>query len=801
MGQTQPQPQAQSQAVFGDWVARARRAIDLTQHELADQVGCSVSALRKIESGERRPSREIAELLATNLAIPADQRAAFVTLARRDAGPPALPHVIEAASPALTTPEFVSRSVDAPPLSAAPPAPPTPLVGREHELATVARLLLEPSCRLITLVGPGGIGKSRLAHHVSVESARGAGFDLCYVDLTTIQTPELMAQTIAAAAGAQTLPNWTVRESLYLFLQDRRVLFVLDNLEHLLDGVDLISGLLQSAPHVKVLATSRERLNLHGEWVLEVQGLPIPETEEGFDESSAVRLFLQCARRVRVDFTPDRDDKAAIARICRDVEGMPLAIELAAGWVGVLTCQEIGDEIARDPHILASSARDLPNRHRSMQAVFDQSWRLLSENDQYQLARLSAFRGGFDRELASRVANVTLANLSSLVARSLVRRSGPHRFDMHELVRQFCRERLVESGQADEAFHAHASALHGVALEARRNLFGLQQMEWLERLQVDLGNIRAALEWCTASGAVATGLQIASSLMAFWYQRDLQAEGRSWIEGLLAVAREEESAGMASPFDGQAIDPMLRAEALTTVGYLAYEMGDFAEAGDHLREALRMPEIEENPNAQATALVVLGQVHGSQGAYAEARAVLERALALTLNDIYAQRRRASALMALGDVTGLSGDDEHAQFLYAASTAIYRDVGDLNAVAYSLRKWGWSALRCGEIDSADGLTRESLALNQQTGSKIGAIACLVSLGAIAQARGGLSAAGCLVAAAQGLMERLQVRLRPIDEVGLARVLQELGASTEGRAALHSDCRALTLDEAIARLTSR
>lgn len=348
-------------------------------------------------------------------------------------------------------------------------------------------------------------------------------------------------------------------------------------------------------------------------------------------------------------------------------------------------------------------------------------------------------------------------------------------------------------------------------MQARPHLIGPQQMAWLDRLQLEVSNLRAALEWCIASGAVGPGLQLASSLTGFWYQRDLQGEGRRWLEQLLAATSQPIAGGdtaenaaqgagrSALELPSAAYDPLLRADALAALAYLTYEMGDFVEAGARLQEALRIPETSENPNVLASVLVSLGQVQGSLGEHDAARAVLERALSLAQDDIYAQRRRASALMALADVTGLSGDDERAQFLYAASTAIYRDVGDANAVAYSLRKWGWSALRCDEVEAADALVRESLTLNQQTGSKIGMIACLVCLGAIAYSQGEVADAACLIVATQGLMERHQVRLRPMDELGLARTLRALAAEGDGSALGDAaGCRALTLEETIAQV---
>lgn len=783
---------AESHPVFGEWVARLRRALDLTQQELADRVGCSVSALRKIESGERRPSREIADLLAMQLEVPAAQRADFMTLARREA--PA--HMLaEPAAYAGSMPPAPGILVPEPTPSSTIPIAPTPLVGREHEVHMIVNLLQDPVCRLVTLVGTGGIGKTRLALHAALQPVHGAGGATYYLDLGSLTSPELMAQTIAGAIGCQTPRDAQVRACLLNHVQSRPMLIVLDNLEHLLEGVDLLAEILLHGPGVKILATSREPLNLQGEWVFEVQGLPIPRNG-GFEESSAVQLFLQSARRSRIGFAPDADEREAIVEICRLVEGLPLAIELAAGWVRMLSCREIAREIARDQHFLASTARDVPQRHRSIAAVFDQSWRLLGEVERRHLRRLSIFRGGFEREMAAQVAGASLADLASLMARSLVRRSGPHRYDMHELVRQYCRERLDEAGEAEAVAAIHATVMAELAAAARQELVGPRQTEWLDRVQSEINNVRAALDRCIATRATSTGLQIVSSLLGYWYQRDLQSEGKHWLVALLALEDASVARGEAP------VDPLLRVEALATFGFLAYELGDFAEAGERLEEALVILDAQPNPNLLANVLVTLGEVYGSLGRYDDAGRVLERALALAQDDVYAQRRRALALMALADVIGLQGDNERAQYLYAASTAIYRDIGDINAVAYSLREWGWSALACSEYQLAESLVRESVELNQQTGSKIGMIACLVGMGAVYLERGAIDEAARLIAAAEAQMERHAVRLRPMDALGLARTLQTLSgdADAERLQRARAQVRGWSLEEAVASVLS-
>ena len=402
-----------SEISFGAWVTRQRKALDLTREQLARRVGCSVPGLRKIESDERRPSRQMAELLADCLQIPLEQRPTFLRVARGQLRAERLP--------ATGYVPGGGQSRPAPGL----PRPPTPLIGREPELATLNRLLCDPQCRLLTLAGPGGIGKTRLA--LELASTQRAQFPdgVFFVPLVSLSLPEFIAPAIRSALGLSSSSPLDPKEQLLNHLRQKSLLLVLDNLEHLLEGVGLLAELLEQAPGVKLLVTSRERLNMQGEWLFDLQGLPVPPLDQvdRAEEYSAVALFVQSARRAQVGFELSAEERPWVARICQLVEGMPLAIELAAAWVRLLSCREIAQEIERNLDFLSTSARDLPERHRSMRAVFDHSWQMLSAEEQRVLRALSVFRGGFLREAAEQVTGASLSLLSALVTRSLVHRT------------------------------------------------------------------------------------------------------------------------------------------------------------------------------------------------------------------------------------------------------------------------------------------------------------------------------------------------------------------------------------------
>ena len=407
---------------FGEWLRQRREALRLTRPELAECAGCSVSALRKIEADERRPSRQLAELLAGCLHIGPEEQPTFIDAARgaRRVARLGRPARRPSPLPAATPPPSSGVADSAPP--AGPdwnlPAPATRLVGREAELAALAQLLDDPTCRLLSLVGPGGIGKTRLAIEAACDLWQRFADGVFFASLAGTSSSEFMVPAIAQAVALNFAGPADPRVQLANYLRNKQVLLLLDNLEHLLEGVDLLVEMLEETPGVKLLVTSRERLELQAEWVFEVQGLPVPAEDEveRLEKYSAVQLFLQRTRQAQVAFELSTEDRAHVARICRLVEGMPLAIELAAAWVPVLSCAEIADEIARSIDFLTTTMRDVPERQRSIRAVFDHSWHLLSEEEQQVLRPMSIFRGGFTRQAAEAVAGAGLPLLSALLA-------------------------------------------------------------------------------------------------------------------------------------------------------------------------------------------------------------------------------------------------------------------------------------------------------------------------------------------------------------------------------------------------
>jgi predicted ATPase/DNA-binding CsgD family transcriptional regulator len=416
------------------------------------------------------------------------------------------------------------------------PAQPTPFVGRAAELHDIHRLLDDPTCRLLTLLGPGGMGKTRLA----LEAAGSADFTdgVFFVPLQAVSAPEYIVMATADAVGIPLFQGGEPWQQVLNALRDKCLLLVMDNFEHLLEGAALVSELLAAAPDVKVLATSREALNLQEEWLYNVAGMAFPgargDDDRPFEDFSAVRLFAQSARRQRPDFSLE-DERDGVLRICQLVEGMPLGLELAAVWVRSLSCCEIADEIERGIDFLETNSRNMPARHRSMRVVLEQSWRMLSAAEQDAFKRLSVFRGGFTREAAQAVTDASLRLLSALVDKSLLRWDAG-RYDLHELVRQYGAEQLAATPDDErDAHNRHCAYYAGWLASLWPALQGPEQKAGFEQIDLELKNIRAMWEWAIANRREADLDAALQSLWFYYDTRSLYREGETAFERAAAV--------------------------------------------------------------------------------------------------------------------------------------------------------------------------------------------------------------------------------------------------------------------------
>ena len=746
--------------LFGEWLQKQRKERNLTREEFSERVGCSVAMLRKIEDGERHPSKQIAELIASCLDIPSGERSTFVKVARGELRVDRLPTAIK-----LSVASINSRSTL--------PVLPTPMIGRQAEVEQLGQLLRDPQCRLLTLVGPGGIGKTRLAIETASQLQEIFADGVFFVPLAPVNTTRFIVPLIADAIGFTFQSGMPADPKMQLFsyLKEKTILLLIDNLEHLLaePGFELLAELLANAPGAKLLVTSRESSGLQGEWVFEVQGLPVPENGQAEEsvQNTSLELFLQRARRAHVKFTPTPKDYPAILHICQLVDGNPLAIELAAAWVRILTCAEIASEIEHGLDFLSLSARDLPARHRSMRAVFDHSWKLLPEEEQGVLRLLSVFRGGFRREAASEVAGAMLSTLSTLVTKSLIRRNGTGRYDLHELVRQFANEQCAECEVERTAAQArHGSFYLAFFGQASGRLGSAAQREALAELTAEMDNFRSAWDWAITHGEF--GL-IQQTLRTFAMLYDTRAWYQEGIETLDRAANMLESVPWRS--QSERINQVSLGHILATRSMLASRLGQYEQAQTMLERSLEILRPLNEPGALVEALFYLGSVMEMTGDYGRALDLYTEGLdvAKAVGDRYFAALCLTARVGLLGVTQMIVRPEITHERLQSVVSEWRAIGDPRFTAFALQSLSWSALRLERYDEARTALEESAALSISVGDRSIKSFADRGLGIIAQTQGEHKKA----------VEMFRKSLDIFSELGArqeaARILSDLGRS--------------------------
>lgn len=707
-----------------DFRAAARIGQRLLQLDPLDETAYVHLMRLYARSGDRAGVRRVYDLCVTTLRRELDVEPAPTTQAAyeqflRQEAPAAVP---ETMSPAATPPAARPRPL---------PQPGTPFIGREVELAHLAEWLADPGCRLITIVGPGGMGKTRLALETAVAHQRIFPDGVAFVDLAPIRDAGLVAATIAQVA-AHSAPERSAHPSqLIPALADKTLLLVIDNMEHVLDASDLLPEILHGAPGVKLLVTSRQRLELAEEWLFDLGGLPLPDAHTPPAENSAVALFVQAAKRANRHFDLTAAEETAVGRICRLVGGIPLALQLAATWVRVLSCAEIAQEIERDLDFLASSQRHLPERQRSMRAVFDYAWQLLTPTEQTVGRRLAVFRGGFTREAAESAAGASLPILSALVERALVNRSGDGRYHLHELVRQYLLHKLLLTPADDqEARQAHAAYFQNLAAEAHAQLEGPEGMRWLAQLDAEIDNVRAALAWALENRAAAVAVSLAGQLWRFWWWRGYWREGLDWLEKVLALADDTAAA------DG--LTPTTLALAYQGAGVLARSSGDYAQARRYHQAGLTIQQQAGNGRGMAASLNSLGNLALFEADYAEAERCFNESLAL-YRQVDNERGQQSALNNLAIVAMYRGDFQQARVLHEENLSLARAAGHAVHIATALGNLGDVYRYLQVYDRAQTVLLESERLLRQVNNQPSLATTLYSLARLALDTGDLAAA--------------------------------------------------------------
>jgi predicted ATPase/DNA-binding XRE family transcriptional regulator len=700
-------------AGFGGLLRRHRREAGLSQEGLAELAGLSVDAIAALERGRRRaPRAHTLRLLADALRLSAADRAQFTAAARRDT---------ESPQPQLRR----------------PPAPPNELIGRTTELTATKRLLGQRITRLLTLTGPGGVGKTRLTLALASELEDSFTDGVCWIPLASLTDPDGVVTAIAASVGVHPIEPSRLVEEIAEQIGRRTMLLVVDNCSHVVATVGQIcSALLESCPHLSILASSRELLRVPGESVYVVPALALPHDEDQVESSAAVRLFVEAtARGYDVDGQLDQ-----VARVVRRLEGMPLAIELAAAQTNVMTIEELATELETSFVILRGGSRTASPRQQSMYGAIEWSHDLLTQAEREAFAQLSVFVGGWTLGAAAAVMSgkpspgpVERAEALELIGRladkSLIRvtrRSGVARYYMLAVIREFAAGRLEAAGLAEEAARRHAHHYISLAEEAESHLRGKHQAEWLDRLDGELDNFRVAMAWSLRTRSVREALRLAGGLWLFCYLRGHYAEGDQWLERALVLAET------VPPSEIEELAPA-RAKANLGAGMLAFLQCEYDAATARLKTALAQYEKLGDTAGAALALQRLGSVARERADYAAAEELHCQSYDLyeSLGD---RLGMAWAHNHLGFVAWLRGDLEVGARRCRKARDSFRQLGDGEGLAWSLISLGTIAQYSGELVEAEDLLQESLALSQRLGYREGVAWSLNQLGLVERRRG-------------------------------------------------------------------
>jgi predicted ATPase/DNA-binding XRE family transcriptional regulator len=676
---------------FGEWLRQRRHILDLTQQELADRIGCARITLRRIEAGTLKPSKGLAEILLKELGVPYTDPEAWLRFARGLSG---LPNQSNSGSKQPTSNL---------------PASLTTFIGRRKEQSDVIRLIAKH--RLVTLSGSGGIGKTRLSLKVGEQILGNYTDGVWLVELAPILDPLLVPRILAIAIGLRDEPQRPVIDMLCDYLRAKEMILILDNCEHLLEAcAHVVNTLLKSCPRLKILATSREPLGVLGEAIYRVPSLGLPDLQQLLDtfrDFESVRLFEERAQLAQFDFSLTLENAFSVAQICHRLDGIPLAIELAAAKVGLFSTEQVAKQLDDRFNLLTEGNRTALPRHQTLRASMDWSWGLLTESEQTLMRQLSVFAGGWTVEAAQAICDSNIQErMHSLVKRSLVLIDQERgRYHFHETIRQYANEKLVESGEGNTLRDRHLAYFLSLVETAEPHLIRPEQIEWLPILDADYENIRLALEWALSKESAEPALNLCRALGWYWEIRCYWVEGLDWSTRVLAKP-------------AQGVDKKERVAqvgALYTRAMLEWQLNNFEQILAPAEACLALAF--ENPYRKDIAIAkyfLAGALFGRGKDGDQARSLLEQSFAefQELNEPFWQARVFSTLGTFLSTSVKSNLNE----LLIEQIELARKAGDRLTLADALSEYANWLFRNGQVDEAKVYAEESDRLYKQIGSE-------------------------------------------------------------------------------------
>lgn len=737
---------SQPQETLASLLRRYREARELTQEQLAEQSGVAIRTISDLERGVTLgPQQDTVEGLEKALKLPPEEcerLEATIIRTRKHASVPSPPQT---------------------PLSHNLPVPPMPFIGRRQEVEDVWEMLSREDVRLLTLVGPPGVGKTRLALQAADQAVQRypAEFSdgVFWVPLASLQDPELVITMIARALGVHDAGRQHLVDTLITVIGDKKVLVMLDNFEHLMSASAHLIRITDHCPHLTLLVTSRARLDLFREQPFLVPSLSVPERNRTFDAVTvvnyeAVRLFRARAQQVCPDFRVTDKNADLIARICQRLDGLPLALELAAARMNVLTLKALLEGLSSRLTLLTHQARDADPRQRTLRVAIDSSYALLEAPEQSLFAQLAVFAGGCTMDAARAVCSAAdrqivdvLEGLAVLVDSSLLQREdgedGERRFVMLQTIREYASERLERSGNSAILHECHAAYYLGLAEEAEREISGPKQVSWQRRLEADHDNLRAALRWFLDRKDGERASQLAGALHRFWHLSAHWSEGRRWLEEALAQHKE------ATP---------TRALALDGAAHLAYRKLDYDAARVRLEERLALCRKLGDNIGVASALTNLGGVALQQGRYEEAVSLELQSLRLARLHNYLLGEHVS-LQSLGVIARRRGSYQRARILLEKSLALAREMNDPTSIGSALVNLAAATLAQQDYKGATALYAEAITVCQQNQNITGMPYCLEGFAVVAAMSADLDRSARLFGAADALRAKMDLPREP------------------------------------------